>query len=132
MPLVWAHAEFLKLLAAQSNGRPAELLDAVESRYGGGKWRGAARWHWRETCPFKTLPAGRALLIEASEPFELHSGRDSWDLATDRRSAPTAFGFHGVEFTAAQLANVKELKFTFYFPERDAWRGADFAIAISS
>ncbi len=69
MPLVWAHAEFLKLLAAQANGRPAELLDAVESRYGGGRWRGAARWHWRETCPFGTLPAGRALLIEATEPF---------------------------------------------------------------
>ncbi|WP_193178027.1 glycoside hydrolase family 15 protein [Oricola nitratireducens] len=129
MPLVWAHAEFLKLLAAQANGRPAELLDAVENRYGG-KWRGATRWHWRETCPFRTLPAGRALLIEATEPFVLHSGRDGWDLAADRRSAPTAFGFHGVEFTAAQLAKIGKLKFTFYFPERDAWRGVDFEIAI--
>ena len=35
MPLVWAHAEFLKLLSAREHGRPVELLQAVEKRYGG-------------------------------------------------------------------------------------------------
>lgn len=34
MPLVWAHAEFLKLLAARGQGRPLELLASVERRYG--------------------------------------------------------------------------------------------------
>jgi glucoamylase len=35
MPLLWAHAEFLKLLVARESGRPAELLQAVELRYRG-------------------------------------------------------------------------------------------------
>ncbi len=33
MPLVWAHAELLKLLTAAKRGEPLELLDAVRSRY---------------------------------------------------------------------------------------------------
>jgi len=129
MPLVWAHSEFLKLLAVRASGRPAEMLDAVETRYGAA-WKGASRLHWRETSPFRRLPAGRALLIEAPEPFVLHSSYDDWSVSGDRHSQPTGFGLHGVEFSAAQLAGRRDLKFTFYFPERDAWRNADFEIAI--
>ena len=33
MPLVWAHAEFLNLLAARHYGRPPKLLASVEQRY---------------------------------------------------------------------------------------------------
>jgi len=129
MPLVWAHGEFLKLLVTRASGRPAELLDVVEARYGGA-WKGAARLHWRATSPFRSLPAGRALLIEATEPFVLHSSYDDWKIPADRRSEPTCFGFHGVEFTAGQLEGERDLKFTFYFPERDTWRGVDFEISI--
>ena len=34
MPLVWAHAEFLKLLMARERGRPVEWLDSVERHFG--------------------------------------------------------------------------------------------------
>lgn len=129
MPLAWAHSEFLKLLAVRDSGRPAELIDAVEKRYGDA-WRGAARLHWREASPFRRLPRGRALLIEAPEPFALHSSYDDWDVSADRRSEPTGFGFHGVEFSASQLESRRDLKFTFYFSERDAWRNADFEIIL--
>ena len=41
MPLLWAHAEFLKLLIARESGRPVELLQVVEQRYGGSVTRRA-------------------------------------------------------------------------------------------
>jgi len=37
MPLLWAHAEFLKLLVAHEAGRPVELLRLAERRYGGSR-----------------------------------------------------------------------------------------------
>lgn len=129
MPLAWAHSEFLKLLAIRDCGHAAELLEPVEKRYGSA-WKGAPRLHWREASPFHYLPAGRSLLIEAPEPFVLHSSYNDWDMSADRRSQPTEFGFHGVEFSAAQLGERRDLKFTFYFPERDTWRNADFEISI--
>src|ERR1019366_1114872 len=56
MPLLWAHAEFLKLLIARERRRPIELLAAVEQRYAANvsnqfAARVAAAWHWRDEVP---------------------------------------------------------------------------------
>jgi glucoamylase len=110
MPLVWAHAEFIKLLAAQANGRPVELLDVVESRYGA-KIPTAVRWHWRETSPFIAMPAGRALLIECATPFSLRIGFDGAPPTLEFPSSATAFGLHGFELSAAALDGHSQLGF---------------------
>lgn len=131
MPLVWAHGEFLKLLAADTNGRPAELLDAVETRYAG-KVPKAAQWHWREDSPFAELPSGRTLLIEAGEPFRLRYGFDGWSQPKDTDSVPTQFGLHGVKLTSADIGTAKRLDFTFFYPGRNAWRGANFTVSFGA
>ncbi|MHA6692396.1 glycoside hydrolase family 15 protein [Devosia sp. A449] len=110
MPLVWAHAEFIKLLAAQANGRPVELLDVVESRYGA-RIPAAARWHWREASPFRAMPSGRALLIECAAPFTLTFGFDAAPLDVTQASCATAFGLHGVELTAETIGDHEVLNF---------------------
>jgi glucoamylase len=131
MPLVWAHGEFLKLLAAQANGRPAEMLEAVEVRYGA-RPPEARRWHWRQLSPIDVLPAGKSILIECNEPFLLHFGFNGWYRVTDQQSVPTAFGMHGVELSAAELDSAKTLHFTFYFTGRNAWIGKDFAVTVGA
>jgi glucoamylase len=129
MPLVWAHAEFLKLLAAQTTGRPVELLELVETRYGG-KAPDARRWHWRQVSPVEVLPRGKSLLIEGAEPFLLHFGYNGWHRAADQQSTPTAFGLHGVEIAAAELDGARSLEFTFYFTGRNEWIGKDFSVGL--
>ena len=106
MPLVWAHAEFLKLLAARANGRAAELLDAVTQRYNG-KAPNAATWHWRDNSPFSTIPSAKAIFVERLEPFTLQVGLDGPPTAPPRQSAPTAFGLHGVKIEADELHGCK-------------------------
>ena len=52
MPLLWAHAEFLKLLIARER-RPIELLQVVDALPAAGHAY-AARvrpWHWRDEVP---------------------------------------------------------------------------------
>jgi glucoamylase len=46
MPLLWAHAEFLKLLVAREGGKPVELLKSVEDRYSAVPPTGDT-FHWR-------------------------------------------------------------------------------------
>ena len=70
MPLVWTHAEFLKLLAAKSDGRPAELLDAVIERWNRTPPKAAA-WFWRRSSRFRSAPKGRSLRFEDVQPFEM-------------------------------------------------------------
>ena len=105
MPLVWAHAEFLKLLAAQANGRPAELLDVVQSRWDGQQPE-AATWHWRSNSPFSQMPKGRDLSIEAQAPFVLSVGDEA-----PRPSEPLYFGMHGVRIASAELKGRDGLDF---------------------
>jgi glucoamylase len=130
MPLVWAHAEFLKLLAARQRGRPMEWLASVEERYHARRPR-AAVWHWRETQPFAALPAGRGLLVEAACPFRLHHGYDGWQDVADTPSRPLGLGFHGVYFAAADVARHGALDFTFYLPDSGRWGGVDYHIDLS-
>ncbi len=87
MPLVWAHAEFLKLLAARQQSRPIEALAEVERRYRA-QAPHATTWHWRQSEPFDCLPPGRALLIESPVPFLLHHGFDGWRHIATRHPRP--------------------------------------------
>lgn len=128
MPLVWAHGEFLKLLATHATGRPAELFDAVVTRYGGRRPH-AAIWHWRETSPFQSLARNKALSIEALSPFTLHVGFDGWSLASDRPSRENAFGMHCVRLDADELAAHGSVEFTFQGSD-GTWLGKDFKVAL--
>ncbi len=129
MPLVWAHAEYLKLLAARRDGRPMELLASVEQRYHSQR-PAAATWHWRISEPFSVLPPGRALLIESIEPFRLHCGFDGWENIADLPSEPQGLSVHGVRFDLATLAGRSAIDFTFYFVEKMRWENADHHIAF--
>ena len=110
MPLVWAHAEFLKLLAATATGRPVELLDVVKARYGGRRPR-AETWFWRDAVPFAELERGLTLVVEGTEPFSLEYSIDDGSTWTGRDSAALGLGMHGVRFAAGDLAHCTSLRF---------------------
>ncbi|KQN75238.1 glycoside hydrolase family 15 protein [Devosia sp. Leaf64] len=129
MPLVWAHGELLKLLATQTTGRPAELFDVIASRYAG-KRPTAATWHWRESSPFAAIAKGKAISIEACDPFTLHFGLNGWENARDKASVLNGLGMHCVLFTAADLEGHKTLDFTFRNGDGE-WKDKDFSIGLA-
>lgn len=129
MPLVWAHAEFLKLLLARESGEPVEQLDAVVERLGRARPE-AATWLWRTEAPVDRLPAGRALVIENAEPFVLHFGFDSWQNIAERSSAPLGLGMHGVRLEPDELAPHAALDFTRRSPADGSWEGADHTVEL--
>jgi glucoamylase len=128
MPLLWAHAEFLKLLIAREQGRPVELLQAVERRYGGYEPHLPEAWHWRAEVPVLRLESGRGLLIEAREPFTLRLGFDGWQQTHERESVAQPFRIWSVHLTAADLADHSELNFT--RRQGDEWEGADHRVLL--
>jgi glucoamylase len=130
MPLVWAHAEFLKLLAARHRSRPLELLASVEHRYHARR-PAAPVWHWRRTEPFGRLPSGRGLLIEGPIPFRLHHGFDGWRGVADTPSAVQGLGMHGVRFEPDVLSRHEAIDFCFYFPDSASWEGPDHHIRLN-
>jgi glucoamylase len=129
MPLVWAHAEFLKLLVAREHRCPVERLESVWERYGG-KQPAAPTWYWRSEVPFDTLPAGRSLVIEEQRPFVLHLGWDGWERVEDRPSQPIGLSMHGVRIDASELPMGAVLNFTRLYADVGQWEGEDHAVAV--
>jgi glucoamylase len=132
MPLLWSHAEFLKLLIAREHRRPIEMLQAVEQRYRssgpGYAARIAAAWHWRDEVPVLRHETGRALLIEDRCPFTLHFGFDGWQRVDERVALAQPFGLWSVRLSAAELSGVTELNFTRRYESR--WEGVDHRVSL--
>ena len=142
MPLLWAHAEFLKLLVARERRNPVEQLVSVAQRYAPWRHNGQGRhdepgeridaptgtWHWRDEVPVLQLEAGRSLVVEAREPFTLQLGFDGWQCAEARVAMQQPFGLWGVRLSAAELSSVAEINFTRRFS--DGWEGVNHRVTL--
>ena len=144
MPLLWAHAEFLKLLVARERGRPVEWLDRLERHFGHralgragerveneaiGAGGDACLWHWRNEVPVAQLPRGRSLAIEDRVPFTLHLGFDGWQRIEDRHAEQMPFGLWSVVLTHQELAQAQELNFTRRYVS--GWESVDHRVGLT-
>jgi glucoamylase len=127
MPLLWSHAEFLKLVIARHAKRPVELLEAVEKRYAGRAPK-AKHTRWRNETPVTSLETGRTLLVEDRRAFTLHYGFDGWRDVAELSAKPLPCGLWGVSVTPALYDGHGELNFTRRYDE--GWEGEDHAVAI--
>ena len=126
MPLLWAHAELVKLIAARREGRPIELLDCVRDRYAKPRVPGAVRW--RDGAPLAALPDGRDLVIEAAASFTLRldPGGDAPGATREAEAGP--FGLWRVRIPAGELAGKGTLRFQRRFS--DGWETAEHAVTL--
>jgi glucoamylase len=127
-PLMWAHAEYIKLLRSVSEGRVFDLIPIVAQRYQNPR-REAALEVWKPNRRVRTAQAGATLRIQADAPFLLHWTADEWQTTHDTRSATTALGIHWVDLpiSAGQRAAIR---FTFFWPDGQRWEGRDHAVNI--
>lgn len=128
MPLLWAHAEFLKLVIAQESGRPVELLEAVESHFAPGARRSQDVAHWRNEVPVWHLRAGQSLCVEDRQPFTLHFGFDGWHNIADRPAMEQPFGIWSVQLPAPELTPHRQLDFTRRYP--GGWEGTNHQVLL--
>jgi glucoamylase len=129
MPLLWAHAEFLKLLVARERGQPIEQLKLVTDRYAGTEPPVAAAWHWRDEVPVFVLESGRDLLIEDRLPFTLHLGFDGWHAVRDEIAQLQPLGLWGVRLKHQELGEYLDLDFTRHYAS--GWEGTDHRVHLA-
>jgi glucoamylase len=129
MPLLWTHAEFLKLLVARERGQPIEQLKVVTQRYVAGKVPVAAAWHWRDEVPVLILESGRDLLIEDRQPFTLHLGFDGWHGVREEIAQAQPLGMWGVLLRHQELSEFMDLDFTRLYAS--GWEGANHRVQLA-
>lgn len=128
MPLIWAHAELIKLIYVQQTGKPIERLQSVFERYAG-KSHSPRACHWRDSLPCANVPANRALWIEAQAPFVLHYSDDNWQNINNQTSQYLGLGLYGVQFDVGTIVG-ECLQFTRHF-DATGWEGRNWRIEIT-
>ncbi len=127
MPLVWAHAEYLKLVASRRLRRPFDRPDSVWRRYGGQR-PPVTRVFWMEQAPETTLREGCALTLALREPGTVRWGIDGWQQVREETTSPNPLGLHLLEIDAQRLRAGRSIDLTYRTGAR--WAGKDFRIQV--
>jgi glucoamylase len=129
MPLMWAHAEYVKLLRSVSDGRVFDLIPEVAERYLGDRKACQPFEIWKPNRRVRFVKTGYTLRVQAMASFRLHWTGDEWSTANDTPSLATTLGvdFVDIPISAKQKAPIK---FTFFWAERNSWEGRDYMVEI--
>lgn len=131
MPLVWAHAEYVKLLRSLRDRSVFDMPPESARRYQID--RVAARVvFWRPDLPRRSIPPGRVLRIELPEPVLVHWTRDHWQSAEDVVSRDSGLRVHFVDLPTADLAAGTAITFTFRRLASGQWAGEDYRLVVGS
>lgn len=127
MPLVWAHAEYIKLISSLKTGKVFDMPEHAHRRYVEHA-TGSLLEIWRLDHPLKRIAEDHTLRVESSRPFLLHWSGDGWKTAADARAQDSGLGVYYTDLPAAGHAVIL---FTFYWTESDTWEGTDFRMEVA-
>ena len=128
MPLVWAHAEYLKLLRSAYDGEVFDRIGPVERRYASGRAKSNIEV-FKMRRPISRVEAGRVLRVIAQHHFRVVWSADGWKTSDTVES--TALGCAG-SFADLPPASKQTaaLSFTLFWTEENRWEGRNFDVAV--
>jgi glucoamylase len=130
MPLVWAHAEYVKLLRSLRDGRVFDAPPQAVARYAKGAKRSAV-WPWRFSHKPRTLPAGKSLRIEVPVPTEVRWSVDGKRRLPDVTTRPTGLGGNSAELPTADLPPGTKIHFTLEVDGAAGQEDADYEVEVT-
>lgn len=129
MPLVWAHAEYLKLRRSIHDGHVFDLPPQTVKRYLTDKIE-SPRIIWRFNHKLRSMPAGKILRIETMSPAVVHWSDDGWKTFSDLKTHEACLGIHLADVPTQTIPEGKKIDFTFYWPESNTWESTNFNVII--
>ncbi|MBI1763857.1 MAG: glucan 1,4-alpha-glucosidase [Acidobacteria bacterium] len=130
MPLVWAHAEYIKLLRSLRDERVFDLPPQTVERY---QRQGitSTRTSWRFNHKCRAIPVGKVLRLETLSPCRIHWSVDAWRSVTEVETADTHLNVHFADLSTALLPPQTTIVFTFFWLEAQRWEGVNYEVTIN-
>ncbi|MGC2401613.1 MAG: glycoside hydrolase family 15 protein [Acidobacteriaceae bacterium] len=128
MPLVWAHAEYIKLLRSVTDGQVFDRIAVVAKRYRDGQ-RPTSIEIFRLGRQLEAIPAGRRLRMVAHEHFSLVWTVDDWKTVhtTESRRVGCICNFADME---TQESTAGRVVFTMKWQLNERWEGRNFEVRL--
>jgi glucoamylase len=128
MPLMWAHAEYIKLLRSIKDSQVFDRIPIVAERYLNKRGRTDLEV-WKPTHRVGGMVAGKVLRIQTQAAFLLHWTSTEWGTSQDSVSVDAGLGTHfaDIHVSSQQKASVR---FTFFWTGAQRWEGRDYEVEV--
>jgi glucoamylase len=131
-PLVWAHAEYIKLLRSAVDGKVFDCIPVVAERYAVAPDERSFHCNieiFQTSRPVTQIVAGRTLRVVDTVRFRLLYTTDNWASSVTYQSHPVGYAgsFSDIATTPGQSGKII---FTFYWPDQDKWLGRNFEVEV--
>jgi glucoamylase len=129
MPLVWAHAEYVKLARSLRDGRVFDTPPQTVERYQTQKVTSSLS-AWRFNHMRKHLLHGTSLRVELLAPAVVHWSVDNWKTAADVKTADSGLGLQYADLPTHKLPIGENVNFTLFWPDADKWEGTNWEVTV--
>ena len=131
MPLVWAHAEYIKLMRSLRDGHVFDCPPQTLARYGDNS-PAAPYAMWRLSVQCRDVVRGQRLRIELTAAAIVRWSIDEWATSHDTETTDSTLGVHYVDLGTSTSASGSHVEFTVRWRDGDRWEGRNFAVAVKS
>ncbi len=128
IPLVWAHAEYVKLCASVSLKKVFDMPDHTIDRYI--KNKNQSRLNiWRFTLPCPYIKKGNALRVITEVAATVSWSCDNWEHVQKKDTIDGGFGVHFADLPVDAFDGHSVL-FTFFWTDAQHWENKNYEVKI--
>ena len=142
-PLVWAHAEYLKLLRSTLDGKVFDRIEPVYRRYGHFQSehdhaRSSHHGRAHQKCiemfsqrrPIQSMTVHTTLRVLADKRFVLVWTDNGWQTTNSTQSRSLGSAGYAADILPAERETPAVLSLTFFWPEENHWLGHNYDVRI--
>ncbi len=128
MPLMWAHAEYIKLLRSVADGRVFDTIPTVADRYLT-LWGRKDLEIWKPIRQVRQVKPGQILRILSPAPYLLRWTATEWQDVNNTKAAHSGLGIYFVDIEIAKWQRAP-IRFTFFWLNKKEWEGRNYKVDI--
>ncbi len=130
MPLVWAHAEYIKLLRSLRDGKVFDMPIESARRYREKNIIPPSS-SWRFNNKSHLILEGKNLRVEVLAKALVHWSDDGWKSIHDQETLDSGLGLYYADLPTNKLRAGSKVVFTFFWSEASTWEGINFEIEVT-
>jgi glucoamylase len=130
MPLVWAHAEYVKLCRSLADGAVFDMPPQTAKRYVAGK-SGSPYAIWRFNHKCRIIPVGKTLRLELLEPAVILWSDDNRQTTREAHTRDTGLDMHVADLPTTECKAGTEIWFSFQALGDERRRDEEFVVTLA-
>ncbi len=129
MPLVWAHAEYIKLAKSIKDNRIFDMPPQTYKRYIEDK-KTSDKIIWSFTNKVRSIEQEMNVRIQVLAKARIHWSDDGWKTTHDTETTDSGIGIHYADLKTGKMKKGEKFVFTFFWTESGNWEGKDFTVTV--